>query len=476
MNSYKKVIARSLGLTILMLSMGVFAQSANDQNHGAEVTFADDIAPILYENCVKCHRPGGVAPMALISYEQVRPWAPLIQYKTELRDKMGAMPPYYLERHIGIQQVKDDERLTEEQIGLIAAWVQNGAPMGSPENIPQVPTFDDSGAWRLGEPDLVVKLGDVTVLGNDSDSWVSGDLVPTGLAEDRYISAVEMREVNDAGSDSIGGTSVGGLYIFHHMSWTTGIPGDEETDVNWPVHELGRNPDIFDPQAGRLLQAGSSISPITYHLHSNGQDTTGHMEFGFYLHPKGYEPKHKRGFMSLGDGLNISIQGNMKDQELHTYTVLQQHTKISSFEPHLHAPGARMCLEAIWGNQIETLACSGYDHNWVKQYTFEDDYAPLLPKGTIVHMIGYMDNVAENTNVVDPRNWSGSGNASISNMFLHLGQSVALTDEQFVVEMAERRNRLGLTKNDHLVGCPLCMANIPPLEPLVAEKEGAGDD
>jgi hypothetical protein len=347
MNSYKKVISRSLGLTILMLSMGVFAQSANDQNHGAEVTFADDIAPILYENCVKCHRPGGVAPMALISYEQVRPWAPLIQYKTELRDKMGAMPPYYLERHIGIQQVKDDERLTEEQIGLIAAWVQNGAPMGSPENIPQVPTFDDSGAWRLGEPDLVVKLGDVTVLGNDSDSWVSGDLVPTGLAEDRYISAVEMREVNDAGSDSIGGTSVGGLYIFHHMSWTTGIPGDEETDVNWPVHELGRNPDIFDPQAGRLLQAGSSISPITYHLHSNGQDTTGHMEFGFYLHPKGYEPKHKRGFMSLGDGLNISIQGNMKDQELHTYTVLQQHTKISSFEPHLHAPGARMCLEAI---------------------------------------------------------------------------------------------------------------------------------
>jgi len=413
--------------------------------------------------------------MALVTYEQGKPWAPLIKYKTELRDKMGAMPPYYLERDIGIQQVKDDERLTEEQIQMISTWAENGAPLGSPENMPPPPVFDDSGEWRLGEPDLIVRLGDVTVKGNDADAWVFDDLVPIGLTQDRYVSAVEMREVNDADSNAKAGTVVGGLYIFHHMTWTTEIPGEEETQVNWPVHELGRNPDIFDPKAGRLLQAGASVNPNTYHLHSNGQDTTGHMELGFYLHPEGYEPEHKRGRMALGDGLNISIQGNMKDQELHTYTVLQEHTKLSSFEPHLHAPGARMCLESIWGNQIETLACSGYDHNWVKQYTFEDDYASLLPKGTIVHMIGYMDNVAANTNVVDARNWSGSGNASVSNMFLHLGQSVSLTDEQFVIEMAERVKRLGLTKNDHLVGCPLCMANIPPLEPQVERQAEEAD-
>ena len=214
--------------------------------------------------------------------------------------------------------------------------------------------------------------------------------------------------------------------------------------------------------------------PTTYHLHSNGQDTTGHMELGFYFHPKGYEPEHKRGRMSLGDGMNISVQGNMKDQELHTYTVLQEHTKISSFEPHLHGPGARMCLEAIWGNQIETLACSGYDHNWVKQYTFEDDYAPLLPKGTIVHMIGYMDNTTANSNVADARNWSGSGNASITNMFLHLGQSVTLTDQQFVQEMAERRERLGLTANDHIIGCPLCLADLLPL-PDMSDSADRGE-
>ena len=109
------------------------------------------------------------------------------------------------------------------------------------------------------------------------------------------------------------------------------------------------------------------------------------------------------------------------NQQLHAYTVLQQHTKIISFEPHLHAPGARMCLEAIWGYNIQTLNCVGYDHNWVRGYDYTDDSAPLLPKGTILHIIGYMDNSPTNKNVPDPRNWQGSGNRSVANMFIDLG-------------------------------------------------------
>jgi len=461
------ITTNGLALLGLMISLNAAAQSTTSHDISGEVTFSEDIAPILYENCVKCHRAGGVAPMSLTSYTEARPWAPVIKYKTGLRDKMGTMPPYYLERGVGIQHVKDDERLSEEQLQLIAYWADNGAPEGDPENLPALPQFSDSLEWRLGEPDLVIPLADITVPGGAADAWVSGEPVSTGLAKDRYVSAVEMREVNDVqSSPDGGGTIIGGLYIVHHMTWQTTVIGGEDEPETWPVHELGRNPDMFDPKAGRLLPAGSSVIPLTYHLHSNGRDTTGRMELGFYFHPEDYQPEHKKARWSLGDGLNISIQGNQPDQELHTYTVLQEHTKISSFEPHLHAPGARMCLEAIWGNQIETLSCSGYDHNWVKQYTFEDDYAPLLPKGTILHMIGYMDNVASNPNVIDARNWSGSGNRSITNMFLHLGQSVELTDEQFVQEMAERRERLGLTANDHLVGCPLCMADIPLLEPV----------
>ena len=118
---------------------------------------------------------------------------------------------------------------------------------------------------------------------------------------------------------------------------------------------------------------------------------------------------------------------------------LQEHTKIIAFEPHLHAPGVRMCLEAIWGHNIQTLNCVGYDHNWVKQYVYDDDAAPLLPKGTIVHLIGFLDTTPANKNPADPRNWAGGGRRSIANMFIDLGYSVSLTEEQFQAEMAKRR-------------------------------------
>ena len=115
-----------------------------------------------------------------------------------------------------------------------------------------------------------------------------------------------------------------------------------------------------------------------------------------------------------------------------------------------------MCLEAIWGINVETLTCAGYDHNWVRGYQYAHGYEPLLPKGTILHIIGEMDNTIGNRNVPDPRNWQGSGNRSVANMFIDLGNGVSLTDEQFQAAMDERREMHGLTRNDHVIGCPLC--------------------
>jgi mono/diheme cytochrome c family protein len=122
----------------------------------ADVTFSRDILPILQENCQVCHRANGVAPMALTTYNEVRPWAPVIKHRTGLKDRAGVMPPYYLERGIGIQEMQNDERLTLEEIDLIAAWVDAGAPEGDPADLLPLIEWDDSGAWRLGEPDLVV--------------------------------------------------------------------------------------------------------------------------------------------------------------------------------------------------------------------------------------------------------------------------------------------------------------------------------
>jgi hypothetical protein len=299
------------------------------------------------------------------------------------------------------------------------------------------------------------------------DRWGDIGFVPTGLTEDRYASAVEVREVNDI-PKSGGTNTVGGRFVFHHMTYSSVVQGQrgpesvDEGPTSWPIHEVGRNADVFPPEAGRLLAANSALSLNASHLHANGRETKAHLEFAFKFFPKGYKPLYRRSSMSLGNSIDIDTKPNQANQELHAYSVLQEHTKIITFEPHMHATGMRMCYEAIWGDHIQTLNCVGYDHNWVKQYVYADAAAPLLPKGTIVHLIGFLDTTPANRNPVDPRNWSGDGRRSIANMFSDLGYAVSLTDEQFQNEMAKRRQNMK-TKNDYDIGCPLCWAPQPPI-------------
>lgn len=455
-----------------ILAAPMLASAQEDQ-----ITFHRDIEPILQRSCQNCHRAGGVGPMPLVTYEQVAPFAGLIEYKTGLRDRAGAMPPWYMEKDIGIQDYKNDPSLSDEEIAVISTWARSGAPKGNAANAPQALVFDDSLKWTAGEPDLVVKTNDVTKLAGTADWWGEIDRVPVGLEEDRYVKSVEIVEVNDVNNQAgTGRDTVGGRYIFHHMIWSTAELDEEgnrieDSVTGWPVHEVGRNADIFDPEGGRLLRAGTYVYSDSVHMHSNGKDTTGHLEIGFRFHPVGYEPKYERVTLGLGNGVDISIAGNQNNQELHAYTVLEQHTKFITFEPHLHAPGERMCLEAIWGYTVETLSCVGYDHNWVRGYAFEDQAAPLLPKGTIMHIVGYMNNTETNPNVPDARNWQGSGNRSVTNMFIDLGMRVKMDDEQFFAEMEKRRNDLNMGPNDHVIGCPLCGA--PLVAPIVEDVEAS---
>tara|TARA_B100001123_G_scaffold414130_1_gene513220 strand:+ start:780 stop:2258 length:1479 start_codon:yes stop_codon:yes gene_type:complete len=435
-----------------------------------DVTFAKDIGPILQRSCQSCHRPNGGAPMSLVTYQEVRPWARSIKHRTAIRDRMGAMPPFYLEKDIGITRFKDDTSLSDLELAKIQAWVDNGAPLGNQADMPPALEFTEAGEWALGEPDLTLRGPEITLPAIGPDRWGDIGLVPTGLTEDRYVKAVEVREVNNIPPAS-GSDTVGGRYIFHHMTYSSGVLNEagtevlDDTRIRWPIHEVGRNPDIFAEKFGTLLQANSALHLGASHLHSNGiQETTGHLEFGFHFHPKGYEPEYGgRAPVRLGNGNDIDVMPGRADQEFHSFEVLEQHTKIIAFEPHLHAPGTRMCMEAIWGGNHFTLNCVGYDHNWVKQYVYEDDAAPLLPKGTILHIVGFLDTTAGNENLADNRNWAGGGRRSVANMFIDLGYAVELTEKQFQDEMTERRAAME-SRNEYDVGCPLCWAPIPTEE------------
>ena len=196
---------------------------------------------------------------------------------------------------------------------------------------------------------------------------------------------------------------MGARYVFHHMIWTTTVPGQQarsgedvgEGSGTWPIHEVGRNADVFPDDAGKLFRAGSSLVFASSHIHSNGRDTKARLLFGFKFFPKGYKPTVQVRATRTGQRRRYRHQSRTNPISGWTPTRFStKNTKITSFEPHLHAPGVRMCLEYIWGINVQTLSCAGYDHNWVRVYEYDDDYAPLLPKGTILHIIGYMDNDA----------------------------------------------------------------------------------
>lgn len=451
----RKAVGCTIALATMLMVPAVSLVKAEPADVTDNVTFAKDIAPILQRSCQGCHRPNGVAPMSLVSYADVRPWARAIKQRTSIGPHRGVMPPWYIEKNIGIQKYKNDPSLSDLEIAKIGKWADTGAPQGNPADMPPARSFEDANTWAIGTPDIVVATKEIVVKANTPDWWGEIESVPTPTVEDRYVAALQIREINDVpNTDSGGRATVGGRYVFHHMVWGTDQGGGGGTNTPWPVHEVGRGADFFPPEAGRLLKAGEKVVSNSIHLHSNGRDTKAHLEIGFKFHPKGYVPTSKAAqSRSLGNGVDISIRPNEANQQLHAYTVLQENTKVTSFEPHLHAPGSRMCLEAIWGYNIQTLSCAGYDHNWVRGYDYADDVAPLLPKGTILHIVGYMDNSPANKNIPDPRNWQGSGNRSVANMFIDLGQGVALSDEQFQEEMIKRRQS---SKADVIIGCPLC--------------------
>ena len=419
------------------------------QPAGDHVTFTRDVAPILQRSCQSCHRANSIAPMSLITYDEVRPWARSIKQRTGLRDRMGVMPPWFIEKDVGIQNFREDISLSEEEIATLAAWVDSGAPRGNQADMPPPLIFTAADEWSFGQPDLIVDSLPITMAAVAPDWWGALPPVPTGMTEDRYVSAVEFKEV----SDVQGGT--GGKFIFHHAIHTMidgqGNPGQGVG----ATHEVGRNADIFDPLAGRLLKAGSQLVFSSIHMHANGEETTAHLRTAYKFHPRGYEPQRQRVTLTFGNG-EIDLRANTADQEVHLYTTLTNHIKLTSFEPHMHAAGVRMCMEAVWGGRTEVLSCAGYDHNWVKVYYYDENSAPLLPKGTLIHITAYFDTTASNRNVVDPRNWGGLGHRSIDNMAILIAAPIQLTDEQFQQEMATRRERLNLAKGEAVIGCPLC--------------------
>jgi len=136
-------------IKLLIVPMAITAYGAD---LGGPVTFSKDVVPILERSCQNCHRPGSIAPMSLLTYKEARPWARSIKEKVVRRQ----MPPWHIDRNVGITKFKDDPSLTDQEIATIAAWVDQGAPEGNPGDLPPARRFSDLDKWHIGQPDLII--------------------------------------------------------------------------------------------------------------------------------------------------------------------------------------------------------------------------------------------------------------------------------------------------------------------------------
>src|SRR5688572_22843983 len=156
-----------VGLAV-MLGAGITVTESPARAQVDEVTFSKDIAPILQRTCQHCHRPDSLAPMSLITYEEVRPWARAMKSRVMLRGKPNVMPPWHIEKDTGIQHYKDDISLSDEEIAKFAKWAETGALQGNPADMPPPVTWVDPTEWTI-KPDLIVSSPSVDVAANAPD-------------------------------------------------------------------------------------------------------------------------------------------------------------------------------------------------------------------------------------------------------------------------------------------------------------------
>ena len=402
-------------------------------------TFAKDIAPIFQKNCQQCHRPGSIGPMSLTTYQEVRPWARSIKNRVVL----GEMPPYRYDRHVGIQELEGDLRLSESEIEMIARWVDDGVPLGDPADLPPPIEWPDLNAWtyedEFGPPDLVIKTKPYTLAAEGSDVWWK-PIVPSGLTEDRCMKAVHVK------------ASESGRGVAHHAN--SRLLGFDEESQEWvnverlSEYALGKVGEVVPEDACRLLPANSMVS-WDVHYYPNGERVENDViEMGVWLYPKDHQAKakHKQdlknySLLMKGAELELPPHGTAMTQGFHSF---ETPVRIDSFQPHGHFRLVGKTLEIFdpkTGELEMVSSVSDWTNDWHTSHIYAEDAAPLVPAGSVLVITGYYDNTAGNKQNPDPNQWVGRGSRSADEMSHAWIAVTHLDDESYEQLVAEREGR-----------------------------------
>ena len=403
-----------------------------------ELTFSADVAPIFQRACQRCHQETGIGPMSLVTYDEVRPWVRQIRDRVERR----IMPPWHLDRTVGIQQFKNDFSLTDDEIDTVVRWVDAGAPEGDRADLPPSIEWPPASDWELrgmlGEPDLVVRSTPYTVTANGQDQWWNPTIDHEGISEPRWIKAAEFKPSYPLG-----------VRVVHHGHVRLQQPEDDFV-VRLAGMGVGKRWEILPEGVGKLVQPGPAQIRFSLHYFPVGEtveDDT--VEVGVWFHPKGYEPERvtEGEVRLLVDGtftsgprardLIIPPHGYLTLE--HAY-VMDRPVMLHSFRPHMHMRGAGMSMEAIFPDGRRELLSSvnRYNHNWQIQYIYEDEVQPLLPEGTVLMFHSHYDNTNDNPINPDPDQWVLFGARGVDEMSHAWVGMTYLEEEDFARFAAER--------------------------------------
>jgi mono/diheme cytochrome c family protein len=412
--------------------VGIQAQAQSPDAH--EGVYNGEIGRIINDNCVICHREGGIGPMQFESYEQVRPWAPLISLRVANRE----MPPYAYDQHIGIQELEGDWRLEQEEIDALVAWAEAGAPMGDADVVLTAPEIPSLGEWnfadRFGQPDLIIPSSPYDIPSSGNDLW-SKEYVASGLTEDRCIKAVQVKPRGDAAA------------VVHHANsdvFVMGEDGELERYGQLTEYAMGKWGEIPNEGVCRMLPADSQIL-WDIHMFPGGVGATAQgemiednvVEIGLWFHEPGYEEStYKQDLRAyvLREGYEngqfvIPPHGTAMTQGFHSF---DHPVRIDSFQPHGHLRMRAASLEIYYpetGRTEQISQISNWSATWHHSHLYEESVAPILPAGAVLVIKQWYDNTADNPNNPDADQWVYDGSRTGDEMS-HAWIAVTHLDEE----------------------------------------------
>ena len=372
-------------------------------------TFAKDVAPILYKNCTSCHRPGEIAPMSLLTYEDARPYAKAI------RDEVseGHMPPWHANAPHGT--FLNERRLTEAEKETLITWATNGAPKGDPKDLPEPPVYSEG--WSLGKPDAVFQMDQDYKVPADGVIQYEHFYIPTDFKEAKWVQSIELRPGNPG-------------VVHHVLVFYRAAPDLQRTPVLQPnveqsrmppdrtpgirlnpqkqglpprriiaVYAPGTNAQIAPAGTAFRLEPGGTLE-FQMHYTTNGEAATDRTKIGF-IFSKEANPREIRVSQFI-NGV-FTLPAGAADVAVDSEVSILQDTTVWGLFPHTHLRGKkwRYTLELPDGTTKTILDVPTYDFNWQTYYMFKEPL--LLPKGSKIKSTAWYDNSAGNKANPDPK-------------------------------------------------------------------------